>query len=165
MQCLTYSDVSEIFSLGFCQELSMFGALTQPCLEFLLNEGKINKYDKGETVFAPGEDSNQFYVVLTGRVSFSRPKGDQRIYIRGFKPGEQIGFVGMIGLHERRGFAVAEEQTFLLEIASELFHQICDKFSADFVVFLINITREMSREINDLDALCTELNAAEKVPF
>lgn len=138
----------------------MFGALAPACLEFLLSEGKINKYDQGETVFSPGENSNQFYVVLRGRVGFSRPKGDKRIFIRCFKPGEQIGFVGMIGLHERRGFAVVEEASYLLEVSSALFHQICEKFPADFVVFLINITREMSREINDLDALCTELNTA-----
>ena len=141
----------------------MFGALAPACLEFLLSEGKINKYDQSETVFSPGENSNQFYVVLRGRVGFSRPKGEKRVYIRCFKPGEQIGFVGMIGLHERRGFAIAEEQTYLLEITSALFHQVCEKFPADFVVFLINITREMSREINDLDALCTELNTAEEV--
>ncbi|SFF98478.1 Crp/Fnr family transcriptional regulator [Neptunomonas qingdaonensis] len=165
MQSLSYSDVNEIFPLGFCQELSMFGALAPACLEFLLSEGKINKYDKSETVFSPGEDSTQFYVVLSGLVRFSRPKGEKRVYIRCFKPGEQIGFVGMIGLHERRGFAIAAEQTCLLEITSELFHQVCEKFPADFVVFLINITRELSREINYLDALCTELNTAEKVPF
>ena len=161
MQCFTYSDVNEIFSVGFCQELSMFGALAPACLEFLLSEGKINKYDKAETVFSPGEDSTQFYVVLSGLVSFSRPKGDKKIFIRRFNLGEQLGFVGMIGLHERRGFAIAEEQAYLLEISSELFHKVCEKFPADFVVFLINITREMSREINDLDALCTELNTAD----
>ncbi|WP_372739219.1 Crp/Fnr family transcriptional regulator [Neptunomonas sp.] len=139
----------------------MFGALAPAFLEFILSEGKINKYTPGETVFSPGEDSTRFYVVLSGLVSFSRPKGNKKIYIRCFKPGEQIGFVGMIGLHERRGFAIAEEQTYLLEITSELFHQVCEKFPADFVVFLINITRELSREINDLDALCTELNTVE----
>lgn len=160
MQCLTYSDVNEMFPVSFCQELSMFGALAPACLEFLLNEGRINKYDQGGSVFSPGENSNQFYVVLRGRVSFSRPKGDKKIFIRSFKPGEQIGFVGMIGLHERRGFATVEEPTYLLEITSALFHQVCEKFPGDFVVFLINITREMSREINDLDALCTELNTA-----
>ena len=158
---LSYLDVNHTFPVDFCQELSMFGALSSACLEFILSKGKINQYDQEEAVFSLGENSSQFYVVLSGRVGFLRPKGDKKIFIRRFKPGEQIGFVGMIGLHERRGFAVAEDQTCLLEITSELFHQVCEKYPADFVVFLINITREMSREINDLDELCTELNTAE----
>ena len=161
MQLLTYSAVTDIFPTSYCQQLSMFGALTQACLEFLLNQGVIKEYSQGEILFSVGEDSTQFYVVLSGKVSFSRPKGERKIYIRSFKQGEQIGFVGMIGLHERRGFAIAEEQTYVLEISSELFHQICETFPADFMVFLINITREMSREINDLDELCADLNSAE----
>ena len=139
----------------------MFGALTQGCLEFLLQEGNIYQCEQGYTLFSPGEDSGHFYVVLSGRVCFSRAKGDQKVYIRSFKPGEQIGFVGMIGLHERRGSAFAEEPSYLLEISSALFHQVCEKFPSDFVIFLINITREMSREINHLDALCADLNTIE----
>jgi signal-transduction protein with cAMP-binding, CBS, and nucleotidyltransferase domain len=161
MQLLTYSAVDNIFPTDFCRELSMFGALTQDCLEFLLQEGNIYQCEQGYTLFSPGEDSNSFYVVLNGRVGFSRAKGDKKIYIRSFESGEQIGFVGMIGLHERRGFAVAEEPAYLLEISSTLFHQVCEKFPSDFVVFLINITREMSREINHLDALCADLNTLE----
>ncbi len=162
MQLLTYSAVKDIFPTDICRELSMFGALSQDCLGYLLSEGRICYCERGDFLFTPGEDSGHFFVVLSGRIGFSRQKKDKSIFIRSFSAGEQIGFVGMIGLHERRGYAVAQEPSHVLEISSALFHHICEKFPADFVIFLINITREMSREINHLDALCADLNTQEE---
>ncbi|SIS46454.1 Crp/Fnr family transcriptional regulator [Neptunomonas antarctica] len=160
MQLRNYSSsgLQDVFSYDVCRELSMFGALTQECLEFLLSEGHIYECEQGDVLFSPGEGSGNFYIVLSGRVGFSRQKSDKSIYIRSFNPGEQIGFVGMIGLHERRGYAVIEKPGYLLEVSSELFHQICEKYPADFVIFLINITREMGREINHLDSLCADIH-------
>lgn len=161
MQLLAYPTVKDIFPAAFCRELSMFGALSEDCLTYLLSEGRICFCEPGDMLFAPGEDSGHFFVLLSGRIGFSRQKKDKSIFIRSFNAGEQIGFVGMIGLHERRGHAVAQEPSYVLEISSSLFHHICENFPADFVIFLINITRDMSREINHLDGLCADLNTEE----
>ena len=59
----------------------------------------------------------------------------------------------MIGLHPRRGDAVVEKEGYLLEISTELFHKLCEQYPEMFMIFLINITREMSREISHLDQL------------
>ena len=158
MQLHTYSAVKDIFPTDYCRELSMFGALSDDCLGHLLSEGRIRCCEQDDLLFSPGEESGHFFVLLSGRIGFSRQKKDKSIFIRSFNVGEQIGFVGMIGLHERRGHAIAQEPSYVLEISSSLFHQICEKFPADFVIFLINITREMSREINLLDGLCADLN-------
>ena len=47
-----------------------------------------------------------------------------------------------------------EKPGYVFEITAALFHDFCDKFPEDFKIFLINITREMSREISHLDKIC-----------
>ena len=139
----------------------MFGALSDSCVSFLLEHGKLIEYTAGDHLFSLGDASDQFFIILTGQVAFYQTADGHKTYIRSSRAGEQIGFVGMIGLHARRGDAVIEQSGLLLEVSSALFHQVCEKFPEDFVIFMINISREMSREISHLDALCARSPAAE----
>lgn len=155
---LSDSQVFNRYPHETCRELSMFGALSRDSVDFLFSQGKVLDCNSGTVLFECGERSDQFYILLSGRVAYYRCDGDAQVYIRSFKRGEQIGFSGMIGLQNRVGMGVVEQHTTVLEISCELFHQVCDRFPADFVIFLINMTREMSREITDLDAICSRLN-------
>ncbi|WP_286239026.1 Crp/Fnr family transcriptional regulator [Neptuniibacter halophilus] len=159
MQQLSGSEIKTRFPEIRCRELSMFGALSNDSLQFLLAEGRVLEYAAGETLFHDGDASERFYIILDGSLGYFRKEQGEAIHIRSFRTGEQLGYVGMIGLHERRGDAVAEVDSCVLEISCELFHRVCDTFASDFVIFLINMTREMSREITDLDAICSGLSA------
>ncbi|EAR59971.1 Crp/Fnr family transcriptional regulator [Neptuniibacter caesariensis] len=163
MYILTESEVTTRFSETHCRELSMFGALSRDSMLFLLHKGRVLQFDQGENLFTRGEQSDRFYIVMDGKLGYYRYEDQQKIHIRDFHKGEQLGYVGMIGLHERKGDAVAEQTSYVLEVSCELFHQVCDSFASDFVIFLINMTREMSREITDLDAICTHLCAVQKI--
>ncbi len=158
MQELQYAERREQFSTDFCHGLSMFGALSDASLDFMLQRGRILQADAGEALFSVGEKSDMFYVVLAGSVRFFQAKDESamKVPLRKYQVGEQVGFVGMIGLHQRRGDALMEESGYLMEISSELFHQLCEKFPEMFQIFLINITREMSREISQLDLMYIE---------
>ncbi len=160
MQELQYSEHSEQFSTGFCHGLSMFGALSDDSLNFMLQRGRLLQVDAGDTLFRIGDNSDMFYIVLSGSVRFFQAKDEtgNKEPLRKYQVGEQLGFVGMIGLHQRRGDARVEESGFLMEISSELFHQLCEKFPEMFQIFLINIAREMSREITQLDQMYIEKN-------
>ncbi|WP_432474638.1 cyclic nucleotide-binding domain-containing protein [Amphritea sp. HPY] len=157
MDILTARQVSERFPLSRCRSLSLFGALSNDCISFLLDNGELGYSLPGEKLFQQGQSSGDFYIVLEGRLSYYRFNGVERVYLRSYSEGEQLGFASMIGLHERRGDAVTEIQGYVLCITADLFHQVCQNFSEDFVIFMINMTREMSREIIDLDSLCADL--------
>lgn len=160
MQELQYSEQRGQFSTDFCHGLSMFGALSDDSLDFMLQRGRLLQVDAGETLFSVGDKSDMFYVVLKGTVRFFQAKDESgiKVPLRKYQIGEQVGFVGMIGLHQRRGDALMEESGYLMEISSELFHQLCEKFPEMFQIFLINIAREMSREISHLDQMYIEKN-------
>ncbi len=65
----------------------------------------------------------------------------------------------MIGLQARHGNAVMQKEGFVLEISSALFHELCDIYPEDFKIFMINVTREMSREIAQLDNMCGSMQS------
>ncbi len=155
MIAISFDELQLQFPEGFCQHLSMFGALSEASLNFLLQQGNLLSVQPGDKLFSVGDISDKFYVIISGAVRFyqQRDTDAERVQLRLYVAGEQIGFVGMIGLHERRGDAVIETEGYLLEISSALFHQLCEQYPEMFMIFLINITREMSREISHLDQM------------
>ncbi len=158
MQALSQSEINRRFPPEYCRKLSMFGALGENCVSYLLSEGEVITMEDGELIMAKGDRSDHFYILLEGRVGYFRYSDNQPVHIRSYGRGEQVGFVGMIGLIERLGDIIAEEGSAGLRISCDLFNQVCEGFSADFIIFMINMTREMSREITELDAKCAELN-------
>jgi len=158
MKALSQSEINRRYPPEFCRQLSMFGALGEGCVRYLLQQGEVMQMEGGEQVMARGDRSDHFYILLQGQIAYFRYSGDWPVHIRSYGQGEQVGFVGMIGLIERMGDVFAEEDSVALRISNELFNQVCERFSADFMIFMINMTREMSREITELDAKCAELN-------
>lgn len=158
MHLISEAELKQQLPEGFGRNLSMFGALSDDCLNFLLQEGKLWQTEAGDKLFSLGDRSDMFYILLRGSVRFFQPrkKDGEMVSVRLYNTGSQLGYVGMIGLHERRGDAVVEEGGFLLEISSDLFHRLCEQFPQMFQIFLINLTRDMSREISHLDQLCAE---------
>lgn len=167
MKAITLEQLKALFSTAQFRSLSMFGALSEPCIEFLLQHGEIGATDSDEQLFSQGEPSEDFYIILSGQLGYYRHNGIERVYLRSYRPGEQLGFASMIGLHERRGDAMVESSGYVLKVPCELFHEVCQRYPDDFVIFLINMTREMSREIIDLDSICanlrTQVNKLSKV--
>ncbi|WP_299198360.1 cyclic nucleotide-binding domain-containing protein [uncultured Amphritea sp.] len=155
MKVISFAELDKQFPQGFCQHLSMFGALSQESLGFLLQQGTLYRAEVGDQLFKLGDSSDHFFVIIDGSVRFyqHRDNDGELVPLRLYKAGEQIGFVGMIGLHQRRGDAVIETEGHLLEISSALFHKLCEQYPEMFMIFLINITREMSREISHLDQM------------
>lgn len=159
MRQQAYAEIQTQFPISHLHGLAMFGALSEECVRFLLERGEIGFYQSGEQLFVKDSESDGFYVVLSGDARFYKPKADEErmVGLRCYGPGEQIGFVGMIGLQKRYGNAVMETDGYVLKVPVALFHDFCERFPEEFKIILINITREMSREIADLDTLCTEL--------
>lgn len=157
MKVVQHNLLGELLPVTYCQSLSLFGALTEDCILWLLKHGEVQQCDEGEQLFTQGECSSFFYIVLTGELGYYRHNGIERVFLRNYKSGEQLGFSSMIGLHERRGDAVAHQEGYMLKITCDLFHEMHNVYPEQFGVFQINIARELSREVIDLDAQCADL--------
>ncbi len=142
-----------IDSLGFAyfRELSTFGALSDDFIVDMLKNGRIQQFAKGEYVARYDEKALEFQVVLQGRMAFYKHSEACDVLTRYFNPGEQMGFDLMIGSISHNGIDVATEDSKILDINSDQFYQLLVNFPEEFGLLMINLTRELSREISLLE--------------
>ena len=133
------------------QELSTFGALSEEVIVDLLQKGSISQIDKGEYIAHFGEEAADFQVVLQGSLAYFKRFEGHDVLTRYFRQGEQLGFDEMIGLIQRNGTDVAAEDSVILNISNSQFYNLHEEFPAEFGVFMINLARELAREIEMLE--------------
>nr|WP_067298734.1 Crp/Fnr family transcriptional regulator [Marinobacterium profundum] len=147
MKTLEVDFVTEWLGRAYFHDLSTFGALSEAAVRFLLCGGRLLQLQQGDLLYRAGDPAAEFYVVLHGDLSFYKQSEGQDVLTRHFQRGELLGFDGMIGLHARSGTAVAGEEVVVLEVGSALFFDLHTLFPADFGLMMINLSRELSREI------------------
>ena len=132
-------------------DLSTFGALSNEVISNLLHNGVIRHYQKGEYVTRLDQVAEDFQVVLSGCIAYYRHFDGRDVLTRQFNQGEQIGFDLMIGLLKHNGTDVAQQDSLILDVSSEQFFKLHDVFPTDFGLLMINLARELAREIEILE--------------
>ncbi|WP_020682269.1 Crp/Fnr family transcriptional regulator [Marinobacterium rhizophilum] len=140
------------------REMSCFGALPDSTVLRLLTEGQVWQLDKSDVLFRAGDSVNSFFVVISGNLAAYICDEDQHAFTRLHGAGEEVGFVAMIGLHERIGTMVATEETLLVEITADQFLELHMSEPEAFGVLLLNLTREMARGIRKLNNVIVQLS-------
>ncbi|WP_027858643.1 cyclic nucleotide-binding domain-containing protein [Marinobacterium jannaschii] len=151
----TENSAAVIESLGFdyLRELATFGALSDTAIRALIEQGEVTSRRKGENQDVSTAMAGGFYVVLQGDVGYYRHCDNHDVLTRHFRSGDQMGFDVMIGLFPSNGVEVAFEDSLVLQISSDQFFQFHLDFPAEFGLLMINLSRELSREINMLEAV------------
>jgi CRP-like cAMP-binding protein len=144
------------FGFSRLRSLATFGALPDEMIEALLVGGRIFSYRRGEYLARYGEPATSFHVVLRGCFAFYKHCGDHDVLTRYFHAGDQSGFDLMIGLISHNGTDVAQEDSLLLEISREHFHAVQREYPGAFGLLMINLARELSREIEMLEGVIAE---------
>jgi len=158
MTHIDYSEFRQLLPLETCREFSIFGALSDDTIEFLLNGGTCIELEQHETLYHVGTPSDCFYIVLSGLLGFYKEYKGRSCMVREYPPGEELGFVGMISLNPRAGWAQMHQAGRLLKVSDALFHQLQQRNSQDFTILLLNLVRDKSREILRANDLLAELS-------
>jgi len=151
MEILEADVAIEKLGRDYLNELSTFGALSNEVINDLLRMGVIRHYQKGEYVTRLEKVADEFQVVLSGCIAYYRHFEGRDVLTRQFRQGEQIGFDLMIGLLNHNGTDVAQQESLVLDISREQFFKLHVDFPADFGLLMINLARELAREIEILE--------------
>lgn len=134
--------------LAHFKTASIFGALSDEAIRFLLCRGRILALANGEELFHQGEAGDGFFVVLQGQVDyFRRDGGGEEILVRSVAFGEQIGYVSMIGLFARIGAGRANGPSLVLQVSTDLFYQFHLELPFDCGIVMLNLSRDMARTL------------------
>lgn len=156
MQTLEGRQIIDQFGLDYLRQCSTFGALSEAGIRYLFEHGKVLWLEKDERLFQVDDPGNCFYIILKGAFRFFKHHHGKRSYIRDHVFGEELGFIAMIALHDRRGSAYAAEESVVLEVSSLLFNQLHKMLPTDFGVLLLNLARGMARRIRELNNMLVE---------
>ncbi|MDO6564373.1 cyclic nucleotide-binding domain-containing protein [Amphritea sp. 1_MG-2023] len=139
------SDMPSSPEIANLASISAFGALSETTIKFLMNQGKTAQLRAGDYLFHQGDSANEFYVVLSGSVHLVQHHSGETRLIREYLAGEQVGVSAMITLNTRQGDGVAYSDSEVLEVSSAVFHDLYNENHQDFVIFLMNMFRDMAR--------------------
>lgn len=129
---------------------SIFGALSASAIEFLIGSGALNCYKQGEFVYQDGDQGDSFYIIIGGTFDYYIDHEGSSSLIRRLKFGEALGYVTMVALSARQGYTLAATDGTLLEINAQVFAEFHDRFSFDFGILILNLSRDMARNIQVL---------------
>lgn len=149
MNIITSQQLLQRYSLSSFINASVFGALPESAIHWLLKNGVIREFKAGEELFSQGQPGNSFHVILEGSVDYYKYHEGRYAYIRKYKAGEQIGFVSMIALHNRVGRASACIASTTLEINSDVYHSFHLSHPLEFGILMMNLAREMARTLRN----------------
>jgi CRP-like cAMP-binding protein len=156
MEVVDSAEVIEQLGLPYFQELATFGALSNEIIIDLLTSGTIRRFSKGEYLARFDVTATDFQVLLQGKMAFYKHCEGYDILTRHFNEGDQMGFDLMLGLIPHNGTDVAIEDCLLLDISSAQFYNLHVDYPIDFGLLMINLARELSREIALLENVIEE---------
>ncbi|PHQ15956.1 hypothetical protein CLH61_07405 [Marinobacter profundi] len=142
---------------AYFRDLSSLGALPDEVILRLLQEGRVISLDAGDSLYAVGDRSDAFYIVLAGKVGTWMPRRDGGWTLaRCHEPGDDMGFVPMIALSNRPATTRADEDSVVLEISCGHFLNLHQQEPDAFGLMLLNLVRGMARSIINMASMLAE---------
>jgi len=146
-------DISNLGTFG------LFGGLSAEALTFL--EGRLTPLPvaPGEVVFREGDSGRELYVVLTGEIEVlkhsERANADARVAVLG--PGDWFGEMSVISVQNRSATVRALSAAVLLKVSSATIDELYRHDIKAYVLFVLNIARELSRRLRVTDGILADL--------
>lgn len=157
MKPLTFDHLCQLFPPDYFRELSTFGALSEEMVTRLLREGNIFELEAGDTLYRVGSAVDEFYVILSGRIALYHHHNDRPALTHYYETGQQIGYVGLIALHKRKGTALADMKCTILSISKKQYFDLHRASPETFGLLTLNLARDMARTIGEMGDLIAEL--------
>ncbi len=100
---------------------------------------------KGEILFEQGDDGSSMYILLSGEIDIN-VEGVGTVHV--MKAGEILGEIGLVKNISRTAGAVIKEDCVLLELYSEILHQVVKKQPRVGYIIMRNVARILADRLD-----------------
>ena len=133
--------------------MSIFGGIRDDILSFVLSLAPVADVSEGDWFFLEGDTAESMFVLEAGRAVVLKGVRGKQHRLRELKPGDCFGEMSLMDLSPRSASVQAVENCTALEISTACLHQICELDLAQFAMIEMNMGREVSRRLREMDTL------------
>lgn len=100
---------------------------------------------KGETLFKQGDDGSSMFILLSGEIDIN-VRGVGTVHV--MKAGEILGEIGLVKSIARTAGAVTKQDCVLLELYSEILHEVVKKQPRIGYIIMRNVARILADRLD-----------------
>lgn len=151
------------------EQLNLFTGLSPDALSELASQCRFVTLSKGEHLFAQGDRSTTLYLIDSGLIKIDRRYEDgETLTLSIYGPGELVGELSAISSAPRAASALAQEDTQLIALDSDVFFAYLGRYPSIAVEVMVRQTsrlREMNLRLREIGASNPKARVAGLVLF
>ncbi|MFH2107034.1 MAG: cyclic nucleotide-binding domain-containing protein [Chrysiogenia bacterium] len=135
------------------RNLSLFQELNYNAVKELTHLFSDRVFLSGETIFEENDTGNSLLVIVSGEVRISQRadvSGEETLTV--LKKGNFFGEMALLDDLPRSATAIAQSDTFMLEISRERFLHFIEKDTASGMRILLTLARSLSARLREADS-------------
>ena len=137
--------------IALLQNMPVFGGIRDDMLEFLLSLSKSITVKSGDSFFRENDSGGSFFVLESGMVAVTKLwKGHQHV-LRQLEKGDCFGEMAIMDMQLRSASVIAMQDSSAIEIPVSCLYQMQKKDLKQFTLIQMNMGREVSRRLRELD--------------
>jgi CRP/FNR family cyclic AMP-dependent transcriptional regulator len=138
--------------LRLLQNMPIFGAVREQTLNFILESASIVEVNKGNYFFQEGEPANSMYVLEKGHVAIFLVWEGVQYKLRELNAGDCFGEMALMDTMPRSATVYALQDCQAIEITTQQFYEVYNKYPDQFILMYMNMGRELCRRLRDADS-------------
>jgi len=141
------------------QSMPIFGALKETTLEYLCGQSVVQCVEAGKSFFREGESAQSLFVLESGEAKVEKATVDGQRVLHHFGPGDCFGEMALVDMNPRSASVVALSDCQALEIHNMSLFGLYERDLEQFTLIQMNLMREVSRRLRDLDQRLADMQA------
>ncbi len=129
--------------------ISIFGALNDDSLAFLLEQSNRVDVARDDFFFREGEDANAFFIIERGRVAVIKDWHGHQFLLSELSRGDCFGEMALIEMHARNASVLALEACRAIRLKFNSALKLYKRDLQQFTLLQMNLARELSRRLRD----------------
>jgi CRP-like cAMP-binding protein len=142
------------------REVGLFGGLSDETLRTFAGPLQVVELEAGTVVFNEGDAGREMFVVLEGRMEVLKlSKRKREMVVASLRAGTWFGERALLDVMPRPATIRAAEPTRLLRVTAHDLDVLYRSNLKAYTLVVLNIAREMSRQLRLADGLLSDLMA------
>ncbi len=137
--------------VALLQRMPIFGAISEPSLEFVVERALVTRVPAGRCFFHEGEAATGMFVLETGRVAISRLWLGREFVLHELGPGDCFGEMALMDLLPRSATVRALADCLAFEIRTGDLYELFERDCTQFALIQMNMGREVCRRLRAAD--------------